>query len=126
MGKHLARGLLLLFAIVGVRNVCVAQKQSREEVFNRITEERAELQKLKGQFLAPSADDQTNYAEFLRQPDTGLIRLLPREVFDTYGRKDKRKALTILGGGAYYSFTRLTHDYGLGTDLSLDSNFLKV
>ena len=30
------------------------------------------------------------------------------------------------GGGAYYSFSKLTHEYGYGSDLSLEQNYLKV
>ena len=30
------------------------------------------------------------------------------------------------GGGAYYSFVRLTHEYGYGSDISLDSGYLSV
>lgn len=70
-----------------------------------------ELKQTEQEFLAPSDKDLAKNAEFLTQPDTGLIRLLPREVF-----QDK---LTILGGAAYYSFTRLTHEYGFGSDIEL-------
>jgi hypothetical protein len=47
-----------------------------------------------------------------------LIRLLPAEVF-----QDK---LTIQGGGAYYSFARLTHEYGFGSDMELQQNQFSV
>ena len=49
---------------------------------------RAELAKLETQFLSPSAEDRAAYAEFLTQPNTGLIRLLPREKFDPDVNKD--------------------------------------
>ena len=49
-----------------------------------------------------------------------MIRLLPREAYD------KDTTLTIRGGGAYYSFTRRTHAYGYGSDISLEQGFLKV
>ena len=49
-----------------------------------------------------------------------MIRLLPREVYD------KDTTLTIRGGGAYYSFTRKTHAYGYGSDISLEQGFLRV
>ena len=47
----------------------------------------------------------------MREPDTGLVRLLPRE---RYAGK-----LTLPGGGAYYSFTMLSHDYQQGAELEL-------
>ena len=34
--------------------------------------------------------------------------------------------LTIHGGGAYYSFARLTHEYGYGSDIELSSGYLSV
>jgi len=70
------------------------------------------------QFLAPSSEDKSAYAEFLKQPMTGLVRLLPREKYD--GK------LTIRGGGAYYSFTRLTHEYGYGSDIGLEQKRFQV
>jgi len=68
--------------------------------------------------LATSAADQAAFAEFLQQPETGLIRLLPRERYET--------KLKIRGGGAYYSFTRLTHEYGYGSDLELQQGKFSV
>jgi uncharacterized protein (TIGR03437 family) len=62
-------------------------------------------------FLRPADADFTANAAFLAQPDTGLIRLQPRETFDG--------VLFTRGGGAYYSFTRLVHEYGFGSDLQL-------
>src|SRR5262249_46168495 len=56
--------------------------------------------------------------DFLKQPGTGLFRLMPRESFDN--------VLSIRGGGAYYSFVSQTHPYGFGSDLSLQRQNLKV
>src|SRR5512145_2532102 len=73
-----------------------AQTQSREDLFRDIAAKRAELLKLQKAYLAPSEEDLAKYGDFLRLPDTGLIRLLPRENFDV---------------GAFYSFKERTHDY---------------
>jgi hypothetical protein len=97
-----------------------AQSESRDKLLKEIEAKRAELSALEKKFLAPSPEELTTYAEFLRRPDTGLIRLLPREVYD----KDDK--LTVRGGGAYYSFVRLTHAYGYGSDVSLEQGYLKV
>ncbi len=70
--------------------------------------------------LEPSTEDRESFAEFLGQKDTGLIRLLPREEYDY------KKTLTINGGGAYYSFSRLTHEYGRGSDIGLERGHLSV
>src|SRR5262245_10352968 len=74
-----------------------------------------EKQKL---LLAPSKEDQENDEELFEQPVTGLIRLLPR---DRYKGKP-----AIKGGGAYYSFTRLAHEYGNGSDIELDQGRFSV
>jgi len=103
--------------------IAFGQTPSRAEVLNDIETKRAELAKLETQFLSPSAEDRSAYAEFLAQPGTGLIRLLPREKFDSTPSKS---VMTIRGGGAYYSFTRLTHEYGYGSDLELYSGYLSV
>jgi len=103
-----------------------AQSENRDQVLNQIQAKRAELSALEKKFLAPADEDLSAHAEFLKQPDTGLIRLLPREVFDSEVYRRQQKTLTIRGGGAYYSFSRLTHEYGFGSDLELDSNYLAV
>jgi hypothetical protein len=84
-----------------------------------------EARVLKKGVLAPSPSDRTAFAGFLRMPNTGLIRLLPREVYDSETYHTKRR-LNIRGGGAYYSFADLTHAYGFGNDIELDHNILSV
>ena len=105
--------------------VC-AQSASREDVLKAIAAKRAELQRLEDQFLSPAEEDRAACKEFLSQPDTGLIRLLPREVYESEAYKKNQKTLTIRGGGAYYSFATLTHEYGWGSDLELESGNLSV
>ena len=101
----------------------LAQTPSREDLLNEITAKRAELDALERTFLAPSEADRTLYAAFLREPETGLIRLLPRETYDDIANKDRKKIVTR-GGGAYYSFTQLTHEYGYGSDIELSQGTL--
>lgn len=92
----------------------------------------SEARVLKKGPLAPSEEDRTTYAGFLTQPHTGLIRLLPRpgsqskHVDGTIVIKDADgglniNGLKIRGGGAYYSFAFLTHEYGDGSDLELST-----
>lgn len=69
-------------------------------------------------YLAPASADFATHAAFLRQPDTGLIRLMPRGQVEPL--------LSTRGGGAYYSFTRLTHAYGFGSDLELQQGRFSV
>jgi len=80
---------------------------------------------LKKGLLAPTAQDRTDNQDLLNQKDTGLIRLLPREVYDwrTY---HTAKKLDMIGGGSYYSFLFLTHAFSEISDLQLDRNSLSV
>ncbi|HXD32250.1 MAG TPA: hypothetical protein VN643_14095 [Pyrinomonadaceae bacterium] len=117
------KSIVKLFAaacvLTTICNAALAQSQSREEIYKTLESRRAEFKVLEEQLLATSEEDRAAYAEFLSQPDTGLIRLLPRETYDG-------KIVTIRGSGAYYSFTRLTHEYGQGSDLSLEQKYIKV
>lgn len=64
--------------------------------------------------LAPSKEDRAAFATFLNLPNTGLMRLSPRE-----------KGLTnVAGGGAYFSFANITHSPGYGIDIALNSDTL--
>jgi hypothetical protein len=112
---------LLLAAVSGL-----GQTQSRAEMLNEIEAKRQELSVLENRFLSASKEDQATYADFLRQPDTGLIRLLPREKFESKVYKKNPKGITINGGAAYYSFARLTHEYGYGSDIELEQGHLST
>jgi len=113
----------LLFTAIS-SGVTLAQTESRADLLDTVQTKRAELAKLEASLLAVSAEDRSAYSEFLSQPDTGIIRLMPREKFDSYG--SGKSGLTINGGGAYYSFARLTHEYGQGSDIALEQGYLKV
>lgn len=103
-----------------------AQTQSREDLLKDLAAKRSELSKLEKAvtelekaLLFPSEKDRAAYANFLRQPDTGLIRLLPRE-YD--GRN--LEGMTLRGGGAYYSFKERTNEYVNSSDISLEQGEL--
>ncbi|HEY0726639.1 MAG TPA: hypothetical protein VGD38_01130 [Pyrinomonadaceae bacterium] len=156
----------------------VARAQSSKDQKKAAEAKRAEFKK-KSKTLLASKADRAKYADFLKAPNTGLIRLLPRERFIHEAYVDpKKKAVpaslssfprydshdltssvpgamtpergpsgsnSVSGpsltnvrdlpsvdpaqpdnrgrardGGAYYSFVRLTHEYGYGSDLSLE------
>jgi hypothetical protein len=99
-----------------------AQTQSRDDVIKEIEAKRAELGVLEKKVLAVADSDREEFASFLSQPQTGIIRLLPREIYD--GRRER--GLAINGGGAFYSFVRLTHEYGQGSDIMLEQGQLSV
>src|SRR5882762_8783151 len=118
---------MLSLAVLATLSVAVsAQSSSREDVLKEIAAKRAELQRLEDQFLSPAEEDRVAYKELLSQPDAGLIRLLPREVYESEAYQKNQKTLTIRGGGAYYSFARLTHEYGLGSDLMFEGGYLSI
>lgn len=87
---------LMLFSALPV----LAQSQNRTAVCKEIDSLRDQIKARENLLLEPAAEDRIAYAEFLQQPETGLIRLLPREKYD--GK------LALRGGGAYYSFARTT------------------
>lgn len=120
MKQILAAALLIATSSL----IASGQTESRDELLRQIETKRSELSVLEKKFLTPSEEDLAAYAEFLKQADTGLIRLLPREVYDEFPNKPGK--ITLRGGGAYYSFVRLTHAYGRGSDIELQQNRLSV
>lgn len=96
-----------------------AQSQSREDILKELAAKRAALVKLEKALLLPSEEDQAVYANFLKQPDTGLIRLLPREEYDC------KIISSVRGGGSYYSFTERSNEYGY-SDINLEQGNLKT
>jgi len=99
-----------------------AQSPSRDDVIKEIEAKRAELAVLEKKVLAVSDTDREEFAAFLNQPQTGIIRLLPRETYDG----NAKRGLAIRGGGAYYSFVLKTHEYGRGSDIELAQGHLSV
>ena len=95
-----------------------AQSPDRAELQVKLASLHEQLQSKEAKFVAPSAEDLAAYSEFLKQPDTGMARLMPREKYDGI--------LLIRGGGAYYSFARLTNEYGFGSDIELQRGRLSV
>jgi hypothetical protein len=73
-----------------------------------------------------SADDRLAARAFLKQPNTGLVRLLPREIAERSAPVYNKQNVMIRGGGAYYSFATLTHYYGYGSDIELQNDHLSV
>lgn len=95
-----------------------AQTNDRAQAVGEFEDLLGKMRALETRLLVVSDEDRAAFADFLKQPDTGLIRLLPREKYDM--------KLSIRGGGAYYSFTRLTHEYGYGSDIELQQGKLSV
>jgi hypothetical protein len=77
----------------------LTQSQDRSKTIKEI----ASLKKLMGEkeklFLSPSAKDLAAFAEFLKQPKTGMFRLFPAGLY--------QDILLINGGGSFYSSSLL-------------------
>ena len=110
----------LLLIALSIGQTATAQSSTRAQLRSEIEHLRSELNAKEAQLLAPTPSDERDFADLLSQPDPGLIRLLPREASDG---QDK---LTVRGGGAYYSFSRLTHEYGYGSDIEFANGEFSV
>ena len=115
---HSLAFFIVLVLVPSFETAAQAQSGDRAALEGEIRALLDDLKATEQQFLEPTAKDKRKNAEFLSQPDTGLIRLLPRETF--------QNKLTIQGGGAYYSFARLTHEYGYGSDIELQQGQFSV
>ena len=80
-----------------------------------MTEEELTPNERKG--LTPVPEDLKTYAEFLRQPASGIFRLL--RVKPDYGKvvKADESPGYLIGGGAHYSFTKLNHNADKWSDM---------
>ncbi len=96
----------------------LAQTVDRAKAAAEIESLREQIKTREATLLAPADEDRKAHSEFLAQTDTGLVRLLPREKWDS--------KLSTRGGGSYYSFERLTHEYGYGSDIQLEQDSLSV
>lgn len=109
----------LLFSLTLLCAPCVlAQTDSRAQAAAEIESLREQIRAKEAVLLSPSKEDRKAHAEFLAQPGTGLVRLLPREEWN--GK------LSTRGGGAYYSFTRLRHEYDYGTNIGFEQGSLSA
>ncbi len=114
-----AQLIVVVLAILGLLSDALAQSSTdRGRLLDEIELLRNEISKKEQQLLSPAPEDAAKFQSFLAEPDTGLIRLMPREVYD--------RRLIISGGGAYYSFTKLTHDYYGSPDIALERGEFSV
>ena len=127
--KRIFAATLILAGLSSISINAFAQNESRDDLIKQIETKRAELAVLEKQILEPSEQDRLAYSEFLQQPKTGIVRLLPAEKYDSEAYKDvKKPSVTIRGGGAYYSFSENSHDYNtLGSpEISLQRGRLGI
>lgn len=90
----------------------------------------SELSRAQKKLLSPAPEDVTRFADFLKQPDTGLIRLLPKGKYEFNGTvsaadPEMQHVVPLPGGGAAYSFTKKTHVQNAWSELLLENNVLR-
>jgi hypothetical protein len=81
--------------------------------------------------LSPSEQDKERFAEFLKQPKTGIVRLLPGDgcdessgIVNASGPCAAHTIAKVMGGGAYYSFRVKSHQAEPWSDIRFaDSSF---
>ncbi|HEX8151185.1 MAG TPA: hypothetical protein VF591_28640 [Pyrinomonadaceae bacterium] len=116
--RRLFNALTLFLLCLTVCAQARAQGDNRARAAAEIESLREQIRAREAVLLAPSDEDRKAHAEFLARPDTGLVRLLPREKWDN--------KLSMRGGGAYYSFTLRTNEYGHSTDIGLEQGQFQV
>jgi hypothetical protein len=116
--RRLLSALTLFLFCLTVCTEARAQADERERAATEIKSLREQLKQREQTLLSVPAEDRERYAEFLAHPETGLVRLLPREKWDN--------VLATSGGGSYYSFHALTHEYGDTSDIELEREKLNV
>ncbi len=102
----------------------MANPKLPQKVESKSYDER-DLTSAQKKILAASSEDQIRFMDFLKQANTGIIRLLPQgklEASYTVSADDPQSALPIMGGGAYYSFAKKTHAFGIWSDICLREN----
>jgi hypothetical protein len=94
--------------------------QSREDILKEIETKHKELAALEKIFLEPAEEDRLRHADFLRMPNTGLIRLLPREKYDGKLVRSARAA-TATGTFSRTNFADLPQGQQVTEDTSVRS-----
>ncbi len=109
-----------LLSILSISPQAAAQSTDRARLQTEIESSREQLKSREKEFLSPAPADRAAFAEFLAAPGTGIIRILPRP------RTESESKVSVRGGGAFYSFARLTHEYGWGSDIGLEQGQFSV
>lgn len=126
--KRLTAVLLLsLTAVFGATATGqnVVNNGSQANRVDRTPYPKPEPQVVKEGLLGITEADIEPYQALLAQPNTGLIRLLPRESNDWAVYKVEKR-LDMRGCGAYFSFHYRAHPYGYGSDISYEQGALQV
>ncbi len=102
----------LVLAVFFTLTVHAQDRSAALEEFNGLKKKAASLESV---ILAPEKAD----IEAATKDGLNVFRILPRETYDN-------SFSSIRGGGAYYSFYFRYNDYGHGSDLALEQNYLST
>jgi hypothetical protein len=89
--------------------------QSRSEALDKFNGLKQTVAALERIVLAPDKED----IEAAAKENVNVFRILPRETYDN-------SFSSIRGGGAYYSFYFRIPDYGYGSDIGLEQDYLST
>ena len=84
-------------------------KDLSQSIETRMPQLKAEIDALQRQILAVPEESSNRYRSFLQQPNSGIIKILPRGKYE--------EVMLMQGGGAYYSFVSRSSEYGYGSDI---------
>ena len=102
--------LLILFC----SSIAFSQELSREQKLQKIDKLNNQIKMLEADVLLPDIND----LKMAEKEGFEVFRLMPREKYE--------RKLTINGGGAYYSFYFRIPDYGHGSDIGLEQNYIQT
>jgi len=89
--------------------------QTREAALEKFNGLRSQAEVLEKTILSPDKKD----IEAAVRENVSVFRLLPREVYD-------KGYFRVRGGGAYYSFYYKIPDWGYGSDIGFEGNYLQT
>jgi hypothetical protein len=107
------RYLLFTFLVVLVLSATTFA-QTRQQALDNLSKLKDEANRLEKLILSPDKED----IESAEKENVNVFRVLPREKY--------RNSLFIREGGAYYSFTNLSHIYDRPSQIGFEQNYLSA
>jgi hypothetical protein len=112
-GENIMRYLLSGFLVVLILSAATFA-QTRQQALDNLTKIKDEAIRLEKLILSPDKGD----IDLAEKEKVNVFRIMPREKY--------RNALFIREGGAYYSFTNLSHIYDRPSQIGFEQNYLSV
>ena len=93
-------------------------KVESNDIKSKINQARTLIAEIEIELFKLPPEHETTLSVIKDPKRAGVIKLLPRGLYS--------QSILLAGGGAYYSFARLTHAYGQGSDIELQGKSLLV